>query len=464
MFNISLRGRPRPDDGDSPVNGHAHEERAPLAPWSEREGVREIRHYKVDPRGPRPPDRLPGRLLGVAGVVIFAALIGAAFVAYESQRLFALAHNHKGAAAAADQWRAVIIAGLPDAGWVAMAMVALVAALRGQSSLRARVGVLIFFGLSLGAQVLYAPPTPEGILVAVIAPITMAWMLETFIVEVRRWAMARRSGGALDETPILTGVLFFLVRILRAVVGLVLWLARLLIAWRSTTAGLRDWILDTAPLAPGRTLASIRAAEAESEASTAAAVAEQVRTAAAEERRMLEAAAAQTQQESAGQVAEAQAAAVAEIERVRAEAAEQLRAAREAVSAAKAETAKALTAAQAEAEKRDQAEEAATSLGDQLRRTEDYLARAGAEQAQLQASYNRLASTATGRERLLAAYEQLRVSGDKRFADRSAVPEVARSLYEDAGLQRPETARTYLHEHLDSLGVPRQMTQEGGSI
>ena len=78
----------------------------------------------------------------------------------------------------------------------------------------------------------------------------------------------------------------------------------------------------------------------------------------------------------------------------------------------------------------------------------------------LQASYDRLATAATGRDRLLAAYEQLKVSGDSRFGDRAAVPEVARSLYEGAGLQRLETARTYLHEHLDSLGVPRQ-THEG---
>ena len=274
MSKFSLKRLLGRDDPVPTINGVIHPDKTeidPLTPWSADQSVREIRTV-VRPKGragaPK-KDRLPGRLLGFAGVIIFAALVGAGIVAYEAQRLFALDHNHTGEAITqADELRAIIIAGLPDAGWVAMALVALVAALRGQSSLRARVGVLIFFGLSLGAQVLYAPKSPEGVLVAVIAPITMAWMLETFIVEVRRWAMSRRNIDALDETPILTGVLLALVRLVRGVLGLIMWLIRLLFDARGTWKGVRGWVLETAPMAPGRTLAGIRAAEALAQAST----------------------------------------------------------------------------------------------------------------------------------------------------------------------------------------------------
>ncbi|SDQ03127.1 Protein of unknown function [Thermostaphylospora chromogena] len=179
MFGLSLKLTEPRDDGP-PRNGATDGQR-----------ITHVLHHR--PVKIRTGDRLPGSLLVGASLLVVAALIGAGIVGYEAQRLFALAHNHIGPETEADRLRAVIIAALPDVGWVAMALVALVAALRGQSSLRARVGVVVFFGLSLGAQVLYAPRTLEGILVAIIAPVAMAWMLETLVVEVRRWAAARRA-------------------------------------------------------------------------------------------------------------------------------------------------------------------------------------------------------------------------------------------------------------------------------
>lgn len=240
----------------------------PLAPWGPpRDGVREIRHYRVRPhrtRGERPRrDVLSGGLLWAAGMIIAASLAGAAYVAYESQRLFALAHNH------GDGLRAAIVGALPDAGWISMAIVALVAALRGRSSLRARVGVVVFFALSLGAQLMYAPGNAGGYLVAVVAPVTLAWMLETFVVEVRRWALKRRGVEPATDTPILAALARGVWRFARGCGRLVLWLVRMLLDRSGTWAGLREWVLDEAPLAPGRTRAGLRAAAALEQASAA---------------------------------------------------------------------------------------------------------------------------------------------------------------------------------------------------
>ncbi|GII59415.1 hypothetical protein Pth03_78040 [Planotetraspora thailandica] len=407
MRGISLKGSRPASEPAGQVNGHVpeHAERPPLAPWTNEPGVREIRQYKVSPKGQGGGDKLPGRLLGFAGAVIFAALVGSGFVAYEAQRLFALAHNHTGAAINdADQWRAAIVGALPDAGWIAMALVALVAALRGQSSLRARVGVLIFFGLSLGAQVLYAPGTVEGILVAVIAPITMAWMLETFIVEVRRWAGQRR-GLEMDESPILSGVLVAIVRTLRGLIRLLMWVIRLVLAPKSTASGLRSWILDTAPIAPGRSLASMRAAEALAIAEGATTSAEQVREQAADEIREITEAAAAERTALTARLTERESEMTAELRKLRRELDERMRAAEH-------------------------------------------------DRELLIAERDLVLASASARDRLIARYERLRLVGDGRYGDRSAVPAIARELYEEVGLQRDSTARNYLHEHLDTLGVP----------
>lgn len=259
------------------------------APWTARPNVREVRNVRWtlgrrEDDGERPQrDVLSGTMLSIAGVVIAASAVGAGYVAYNSQKLFAIAHL---AGADKGHHRASIIAALPDAGWIAMALVGLVAALRGRSSLRARVGVLIFFGLSLAAQVMYAPKTAHGgwdskaLLVAVIAPIALAWMLESFVVEVRRWA-AEKRGLRIDETPILTAALLGLGRAVRAAARFPLWLVRLTLAPKETSSGVRDWFLDEAPLAPGRTRASLRADEALARAGTAEEIAAQAKQQAA---------------------------------------------------------------------------------------------------------------------------------------------------------------------------------------
>ena len=377
----------------------------PVAPWPPpREGVREVRHYDVrlggkrrqDGRRSKDRDVLSGGLLWVAGLIIAASLVGAGYVAYESQRLFALEHI----SGADRQTRAAIIAALPDAGWGAMALVALVAALRGRSSARARLGVVVFFGLSLGAQVMYAPRTVEGVLVAVIAPITLAWMLESFVVEVRRWA-GNRLGLELDESPILHGIMRAVVAV--PVLGwrLLLWWVRLAFDRRGTWRGVRDWVLDEAPLAPGRTAASLRAAAALEQADQVQAAAEQARA------------------EALAEVAQLRTEAAEQVERIRAE-----------------QEAAAERARSALAEERDRILSEKVSLEHAFK--------------QLRAEHERLLAVAPAKARLIAAYERLGADGDPRYMDRAAVAEVARELYEEAGLQSEGTARDYLYKHVDA--------------
>ncbi|MBB4920942.1 hypothetical protein [Streptosporangium saharense] len=474
MFGISLRRRDAADDGQA-VNGHDHDQaKAPLSPWTEGSGVREIRHYRVSPKGrPDRGDRLSGALLVTAGVIISAALAGAAVVAYDAQMRFAAANLPADHAAVS----APIVAALPDAGWVAMALVALVAALRGRSSLRARIGVLIFFGLSLGAQLLYAAPTVPSILVAVIAPVSLAWMLETLIVEVRRWAAAR-TGLDVSETPILTALLAGAWRLLRGLVGLMLWGIRLLLDRRGTWGGVRDWVLDTAPLAPGRTRASLAAAAALEQAGaaerqaelTAARADELVAAERAEMAARLDQVEAQIKAERA-QLQEAQrdlAERLAETERAardeeRTAAAEQL-----------AELRTELTEVRADA---DQERDRLVATVEAVREAERARSRKAlaAERAEMdlvveslrlaREECNRLAELAsvpTGKARLLALYDRLQ-GVDSRYGDLDQAAALARELYEQAGLRSEGTARSYLYEHIKSSKAD-QMSVQGGMI
>ncbi|SNS80270.1 DUF2637 domain-containing protein [Actinomadura mexicana] len=446
---------------------------APGAPWGSEPGVREIRQYAYT--GPSRAERkdggrdvLSGSLLSVAGLVIAGALVGAGYVAYESQRLFALAHN------GGDHTRAAITAALPDAGWVAMALVALVAALRGRSSVRARVGVLIFFALSLGAQVMYAQHSPEGVLVAVIAPIALAWMLESFVVEVRRWASNRR-GLDLDESPVLSSFL----RLPWLVARLGLWLARMCIAWRSTWGGLFDWVRDEAPLAPGRTAASLRADRAIKQAGSAEEAAARAREAALAAAEEIKAAAReeadQTRREAAEEIAAARKRAEQEISAARAEAERQIEDARswsqqtagevqqQAAALVEQERAEARALVEQEraraAEQLRQVERERTALAQRVDAVERRWAAERAERdqelRQARTAYDRVMRNSSGKVRLAELYARLGEQGDPRYLDRSYVAELARELYAAAGLASEGTARTYMGEIVEAALAER---------
>ncbi|MGI5162716.1 DUF2637 domain-containing protein [Microbispora sp. CA-102843] len=459
-----------------PINGQAATDEAP---------AREYRVYPLDlaNKGGKPKgERLPGRLLALAFVLVFVGFVGAGIVGYEAQRLFALAHNHTGEVVTeADRLRAFIIAALPDLGWVAMALVALVAALRGQSSFRARAGVLLFFALSLGAQVLYAPRTIEGILVAVIAPVAMAWMLESGLVELRRYVLGKR-GIQDDEAPILTTAVRFVLGLLVALLRLLLWFVRLAFDPRSTFGHLRGWVLDTAPVAPGRSLASMRAEQAAAEAANANANAVQVQQVAAEEVREIEARAGREVEQVKAQMREALDRAAAETARVRAEAADEIEQAREDAARQVREVEQA-----AEARRRALIEQTAGDQSAQAERIADLerqaddlrrqLAQARARGDQADAAAHRATSAeqharalreeldaartqfdllftyAPGSAKVRAAAEAMRLTGDPRILDRDAHADLIRGWAQRFGLTERAVRRT-LTEHIADPSAP----------
>lgn len=448
MLNI-LKRRNRPTEPPGQVNGHDLAD-GPLPPWTNQPQVRETRVF-VGKRGGK--DKLPARILTLAGLIITAALLGSAFVGYEAQRLFAAANNHdpNTVATTADQARAVIIAALPDLGWVGMALVALVAALRGQSSLRARVGVIVFFGLSLGAQVLYAPRTVEGILVAVVAPLTMAWMLETWIVEVRRWAAARRNLD-ITETPILTGVLVALVRFIRGGVGLLLWCVRLGFDRTGTWRGVRSWVLDTAPLAPGRTLASQRAAEALALAEGATLTTKQVQQEAAAERLALEAKAREDRQAAEQLLAQAEQQAARKLAEVQQEAERRVHALTEAAAGDARAQADLLHRRETELAQVTSERDRAVVGAQRTHRAESETREVRAQLDDRRRMFELLCQYAGARAVLRAQYEALRLAGDQRYGDRDAVPDLARVWAPGVGITE-QTARRYLLEHITDPAV-----------
>src|SRR5699024_4597348 len=123
--------------------------------WADKPpGVREIHHYSVGGRRPASGDetkapvreRISSGALVAAGLLIAAGIIGGAWVVYDAQYEFALAHNW------GNEGIAHIQAAIPEVVWVGMALLALAQALRGRKSARAISGIILFFSLSMGAQ------------------------------------------------------------------------------------------------------------------------------------------------------------------------------------------------------------------------------------------------------------------------------------------------------------------------
>lgn len=259
-------------------------------------GVREIHHYGPGIGRSRPnvhpvsgatapvSDRISAGSLVLAGILIALGILGGIWVVYDAQFQFALLHNHENETAAHIQ------AAVPELVWIAMALVGLSQALRGRKSARVTSHILLFFSLSMGAQLMYAMPNPGGYLVAIITPLALAILLETFIDGVYRWAKAR-DGEPVEERSILATIgkvlrripkLFWLLP-LALLVGFVLdfqntaqdtrsvllavvpwawlallaypvaWLIRLWLDKESTKTGLANWLKDHIPYAPGRT-------------------------------------------------------------------------------------------------------------------------------------------------------------------------------------------------------------------
>jgi hypothetical protein len=381
-------------------------------------------------------DRVAAAALWVAGAVVVAVIIGGAIVVYDAQYQFAYDHNGHNAASAAIQ------AAIPDLVWVAMAALGLSQALRGRSSLRATLSIAVFFGLSLAAQLLHGERTMEGYLVSAITPIALALMLEALMHGVRHWALAR-DGHEAPSTPLIARAL----RLLFAVVVMPwAWLLRLCLDRSGTWSGLRTWLLDMIPYAPGRTRAQDRAEGALEAAHSADAVRAQAeawaqeQVEAAEERvRAAEAAAEEAERQAQERAREAESGAQAAVRAER----DRLAGRITELEAAQRRHPQQVQEAVATEVERLQREHAARmrqvqEATDRDRRTADALRR----------ELEELRRSLSGRQQMEMLYEGLGRSGDPRYGVWDAVDSVAEELAPQAGLESIGTARRYLRDYL----------------
>ena len=502
-------------------------------------GVREIHHYGPGPGRPRPnvhppvseqaapvSHRISAGSLVLAGVLIAIGILGGIWVVYDAQYQFALLHNHDNETAAHIQ------AAVPELVWIAMALLGLSQALRGRKSARVTTHILLFFSLSIGAQLMYAMPNPGGYLVAIITPLALAIMLETFIDGVYRWARAR-DGEPVEERSILATVgkvlrriptLFWLLptalllgfvldfqgtvegtrSVLLAVIPWapaavllaypVAWLVRCFLDKDSTQKGLADWLKDHIPYAPGRTkvqddarAARENAERAEYKLKTAEQMAsdmvrkaekdrdaqldrmEREHTGALEELRREFAERADAAEREAARREEHQR---AEYERQVAELSAQLRAVREGsttdLSQMRRNHEQQLHALKGEFQRQQEGERAAVSeklealqaehrrevgqLTERARVLGQTLRASDTTVEELRDRVAQMRQAASGRDRLIWAYEELQRRGDRRFGDRGEVRSVVRELLEDdpsIGLHSLNTAVNYVNLFLD---------------
>lgn len=333
-------------------------------------------------------DRVAAVALWVAGTVIAAVIVGGAIVVYTAQYQFAVAHN------GGDETVAHIQAAIPDAVWIAMSALGLSQALRGKSSLRATSAIVVFFALSLGAQLLHAEQTPEGYLVAAITPVALALMLEALLHGVRHWALAR-DGYEAPSRPLIVRILLGLVAVLLMPWA---WLLRLALDPRQTASGMREWLLDSIPYAPGRTLAQDKAAKAIEQAGTAAATVKETRGA---------------------------------------------------LTAAQDQAAAALEQARQEADLRAAAERRVQELTAERRESQAALARASEAAEELQEVLRMLPA----RQQVEHLYARLGRRGDPRHGDLAYIAEIAEELRAEGVTAEASTVVRYLREAITKFGT-----------
>jgi hypothetical protein len=183
------------------------------------------------------PDR-PGVWLQCAagGLCVLAA--AAAAVSFTAQYRLVYAARHLPLVAALE-------AAIPDAAALVFACLGVALALYGRHAVRARVLNVASAGASVFMNVIAAAPGWRDLAVWTMPPAAYALASDTLIGVVRAWVIARHQ--QLD-----TGLAADDVTLLAVAGGLLLWLLRLSMAPASTLAGLRTWVLEECPVAPGR--------------------------------------------------------------------------------------------------------------------------------------------------------------------------------------------------------------------
>ncbi|KAB2390497.1 hypothetical protein [Actinomadura montaniterrae] len=178
-------------------------------------------------------DRAGGWLLAVASVLLLILATAQGYVSYRAQYSFVHAQKHEHAASTLEAL------GL-DAAAVIFALLALAQARLGRSAVAERALNLACVLGSLFMNALSADPSSAKSVAAWVLPAALyAAASDRLIAVVRQRALSGRD-GAEEGSP------------LAAARGLALWALRFGMAPSSTVRGFRAWVLDEAPVAPGR--------------------------------------------------------------------------------------------------------------------------------------------------------------------------------------------------------------------
>lgn len=170
-----------------------------------------------------------------------SALVGLGALAAAAAAVSFAAQYHLVFAAKGIPWASALEAGIPDAGSMVFACLGIALALKGKRALRARGGNLACVGLSLAMNLIAAAAGWRGVAIWVMPSAVYAFASDTLIGVIRAHQLARLERADDEKTA------------LAAVGGLILWALRLTLAPKSTLSGFRNWVIEAAPVAPGRT-------------------------------------------------------------------------------------------------------------------------------------------------------------------------------------------------------------------
>ncbi len=193
--------------------------------------------HRLGPGARRRPHDRSGAWLGMAAAGLAVLAGAAATVSFSAQ--YQMVHAARGVVAVA-----ALEAAIPDTAALIFASLGIALALHGRRAVRSRLLNLASIGTSVVMNVLAAAPGWRDLAIWALPPVAYALASDTLISVVRATAIARhqvaRQVAADEPTP------------LALIGGLLLWLIRLALAPASTLRGLRAWVLDECPVAPGR--------------------------------------------------------------------------------------------------------------------------------------------------------------------------------------------------------------------
>lgn len=190
----------------------------------------------------RKRDVAGGLLLGGASLLLLALAAAQGYVSFRAQYTFIHEIKRENTASMLEAL------GL-DAGAVIFALLALALARLGRPAIVERTLNLACVAGSLTMNAMSADFTSvKSIAVWTLPAVLYAAGSDRVIAVVRRRALARMPGAGRDVSP-LAAALAATAAVMK---GIGLWLLRLVLAPQSTLGGFRAWVVDEAPVAPGR--------------------------------------------------------------------------------------------------------------------------------------------------------------------------------------------------------------------